>query len=173
MRKGDAASAAGRTLRGCCWPGPRRYLAQWYKLRMEIFKIPQRSAWLARAAGALALLMCSAGAHAQAGAACDPKGSVEEKNACAVQAWQQADTAIAVLYGDVMRALSAHERPQLRQEQTAWQRERITRCKQATRATEAQSEGPRLYHECLKAETEARRRGLMRWLTLEHPSAKP
>ncbi len=140
---------------------------------MEILKFTERSVQVARAAGALALLLCSAGAHAQAGAACDPKGTVAETNACAVQAWQQADTAIAILYGDVMRALSAHERPQLRQEQAAWQRERVTRCKQATRATEALPEGPRLYHECLAAETEARRRGLMRWLTLEHPSAKP
>lgn len=140
---------------------------------METLKITHCPAWTIRAASALALSLCCAGAHAQAGAACKPGGTVAETNACAVQAWQRADTAIAVLYGDVMRALSAHERPQLRQEQTAWQRERITRCKQATRATEAQPEGPRLYHECLTAETEARRRGLMRWLTLEHPSAKP
>ena len=73
-------------------------------------------------------------AHAQAGAACKPGGSVEETNACAVQAFQAADTEIAILYGDVMRALSAHERPQLRQEHTAWQRERTTRCKQAQRS---------------------------------------
>ena len=72
-----------------------------------------------------------------------------------------------------MRALSAHERPQLRQEQTAWQRERTTRCKQAQRAAEAAPEWPRLYHACLTAETEARRKGLMRWLSLDHPSAKP
>ncbi len=173
MRKGDAASAAGRPLRGCRWHGPRQYLAQWYKRRMDFLKIWRRPAGVIGTAGALALWMCSAGAQAQAGAACDPKGTLAETNACAVQAWQQADAAIAILYGDVMRALSANERPQLRQEQAAWQRERITRCKQATRATEALPEGPRLYHECLAAETEARRRGLMRWLTLEHPSAKP
>ena len=112
-------------------------------------------------------------AHAQAGAACKPGGTVEETNACAVQAFQAADTEIAVLYGDVMRALSAHERPQLRQEHTAWQRERTTRCKQAQRSNESQPQWPRLYHECLTAETQARRKGLMRWLTLDHPSAKP
>ena len=94
-------------------------------------------------------------------------------NACAVQAFQGADTEIAVLYGDVMRALSAHERPQLRQEHTAWQRERTTRCKQAQRSNESQPQWPRLYHECLTAETQARRKGLMRWLTLDHPSATP
>ena len=112
-------------------------------------------------------------AHAQAGAACKPGGTVEETNACAVQAFQVADTEIAVLYGDVMRALSAHERPQLRQEHTAWQRERTTRCKQAQRSNESQPQWPRLYHECLTAETQARRKGLMRWLSLDHPSAKP
>lgn len=129
----------------------------------------------AMAAGAVLIgaLLCNAGAHAQAGAACRPEGTVEETNACAVQAYQQADIAIAVLYGDVMRALSAHERPQLRQEQTAWQRERLLRCKQATRASEPLPEWPRLYHACLTAETEARRKGLMRWLTLDHPSARP
>ncbi len=125
-----------------------------------------------------ALLSCMATlntpqALAQAGAACKPGGSVDETNACAVQAFQAADTQIAILYGDVMRALSAHERPQLRQEHSAWQRERTTRCKQATRSAESQPQWPRLYNECLSAETEARRKGLMRWLTLDHPSAKP
>ena len=47
------------------------------------------------------------GAWAQAGAACRPGGTVAEVNACAVQDFQAADTTIAVLYGDVMRALSA------------------------------------------------------------------
>lgn len=112
-------------------------------------------------------------AHAQAGAACKPGGTLEETNACAVQAFQAADTEIAILYGDVMRALSAHERPQLRQEHTSWQRERTTRCKQAQRSNESQPQWPRLYHECLTADTQARRKGLMRWLTLDHPSAKP
>ena len=130
-------------------------------------------------AWAVAVLLACAGtlttpqAHAQAGAACKPGGSVEETNACAVQAFQAADAEVAILYADVMRALSAHERPQLRQEHTAWQRERTTRCKQAQRSNESQPQWPRLYHECLTAETQARRKGLMRWLTLDHPSAKP
>ncbi len=139
---------------------------------MESLSITRRLALSARTASTLAFLLGSACAHAQAGAACQPGGTVTETNACAVQAYQQADTANAILYGDVMRALAAHERPQLRQEQSAWQRERITRCKQATRDTEAQPEGPRLYHDCLTAETVARRQGLLRWLTLEHPSAR-
>ena len=93
-------------------------------------------------ASALALSLACAQAQAQAGAACRAGGTVDEINACAVQDFQAADTTIAVLYGDVMRALSAHERPQLRQEHTAWLRARATQCKQATRATEQQADGP-------------------------------
>ncbi|MCE1191015.1 MAG: DUF1311 domain-containing protein [Acidovorax sp.] len=123
--------------------------------------------------GTACVMLMGADAHAQAGAACNAAGTVEETNACAVQAFQAADTEIAILYGDVMRALAAHERPQLRQEQAAWQRDRTARCKQAQRSSESEPEWPRLYHECLAAETQARRKGLMRWLTLDHPSAKP
>jgi uncharacterized protein YecT (DUF1311 family) len=118
-------------------------------------------------------LLASPSALAQADAACKAAGTLEGTNACAVQSYQAVDTEIAILYGDVMRALAAHERPQLRQEQTNWQRERLARCKQTHRAAESEPEWQRLYHECLKTETEARRRGLMRWLTLDHPSAKP
>jgi uncharacterized protein YecT (DUF1311 family) len=139
---------------------------------MQSFKTT-RNRGGAMAFGVACWVLTAASAHAQAGAACKAGGTVEETNACAVQAFQAADTDIAVLYGDVMRALSAHERPQLRQEQSAWQRERTSRCKQAQRANESDPTWPRLYHECLTAETQARRKGLMRWLTLDHPSAKP
>lgn len=127
---------------------------------------------LRAAACSLPLLMGSSTAFAQAGAACRQGGTVAETNACAVQDFQTADTTMAVLYGDVMRALSAHERPQLRQEHSAWLRARTTQCKQATRASEQQPEGPRLYHECLTRETQERRKGLMRWLSMDSP-AKP
>ncbi|CAN7151545.1 uncharacterized protein YecT (DUF1311 family) [Acidovorax sp. 94] len=140
---------------------------------MQIFKLKNWVSTVAVTATAGGALLLSPGVFAQAGAACRDAGSLEETNACAVKAYQVADTQIAILYGDVMRALSAHERPQLRQEHTNWQRDRITRCKQATRASESEPEWPRLYHDCLTAETENRRRGLMRWLTLDHPSAKP
>ena len=118
------------------------------------------------------LALQAGGAWAQAGAACRPGGTVAEVNACAVQDFQAADTTIAVLYADVIRALSAHERPQLRQEHSAWQRDRVARCKQATRATEQQPDGPRTYHECLTRETQQRRQGIMRWLSADTP-AKP
>ena len=117
-------------------------------------------------AAALALALCLVGqaAWAQAGGACRPGGAPEETNACAVRDYQEADTAIQVLYGDVMRALSAHERPALRQDHANWQRARITRCKEAQRTNEALPEWPRLYHECLTAQTQARRHALSYWL---------
>ena len=123
----------------------------------------------------LALFLPCSPAFAQAGEACRPGGTVAQVNACAIQDFQTADTTIAVLYSDVMRALSAHERPQLRQEHSAWQRARTAQCKKATRAAEAQPDGPRLYHECLTRETQARRQGLMRWLSADTPAspAKP
>ena len=118
-------------------------------------------------------MLMGAQAHAQAGAACKPTGTVAEINACAVQDFQAADATIQILYEDVMRALSAHERPQLRQEHSAWVRERTVQCKRETQATETQAEGPSLYHQCLTRKTQERRKGLMRWLTLDHPSARP
>ena len=129
-----------------------------------------RASALGSLVGTLALA-CTL-AHAQAGAACRPGGSAAETNACAVQDFEAADATIAVLYGDVVRALSAHERPQLRQEHSAWRRARTELCKKATAATELQPEGPRMYHECLTRETQARRKGLMRWLSMDSP-AKP
>ncbi len=140
---------------------------------MQIFKLKQWVSAMVLSASAVGALLLSPGVHAQAGAACSDTGTLEATNACAVQTFQAADAQIAILYGDVMRALSAHERPQLRQEHTAWQRERAARCKQATRESESEPQWPRLYHACLTTETESRRRGLMRWLTMDHPSAKP
>ena len=137
---------------------------------MQTFKLNHWVSAMALSASAVCALLASPVAHAQAGAACRESGTVEEANACSVKAFQAADTQIAILYGDVMRALSAHERPQLRQDHAAWQRERITRCKQAQRAAESRPEWPRLYHECLTAQTDARRAALMHWL---HHGEKP
>ena len=128
---------------------------------------PRRIAsWL----GAGLLAAAAAGVQAQAGADCKPQGTPAEANACALRDFQAADTQIAVLYADVMRALSAHERPQLRREHTAWNQQRTVQCKQATRAVEQQPDGPRRYHECMTEKTRERRRGLMRWLSADSPA---
>lgn len=117
-----------------------------------------------------AFSVATATAQAQAGAACRPGGGAQEINACALRDFQAADTDIGVLYGDVMRALSAHERPQLRREHTNWINQRTRQCKQATRAAEQQPDGPRLYQECMTLKTRERRAGLMRWLGANTPA---
>ena len=103
-------------------------------------------------------------ALAQAGADCVPGGTTAQTNACAIKDFQQADTDHQILYGDVMRALSAHERPALRKEQGEWSRHRITHCKQATKAFEAQPDWPSRYHGCLVQQITARDAVLKRWL---------
>ena len=123
-----------------------------------------------RLAGACLLLFAAPAAHAQAGADCVPGGTAEQVNACALRDFQAADTEIAVLYADVMRALSSHERPQLRREHSAWNGQRIRECKDLTRTVEQQPDGPRRYHECMTDKTRERRRGLMRWLSADSPA---
>ena len=122
------------------------------------------SSLTAVALGLAALLPCTA-ALAQAGAACDPQSTqVEHLNACAVARFQHTDTAQNILYADVMRALSAHERPELRKDQTAWSRQRIATCKQRHAPDESRADWPQLYHDCLTEATEQRRKALMHWL---------
>jgi len=116
------------------------------------------------------LALPGAVALAQAGADCVPGGTQEQVNACALRASQAADTEIGVLYSDVMRALSATERPQLRREHSAWMQQRNAACRQATRAFEQQADRPRRYHECLTNRTQQRRQGLMRWLRQDAPA---
>jgi len=104
-------------------------------------------------------------AQAQAGAVCDPQSSaVASLNACTVQHFQEVDTAQNILYADVMRALSVHERPALRQDQTAWSRQRTRGCKVRHAADEDRADWPARYHRCLTAATEARRTALEHWL---------
>ena len=119
---------------------------------------------------ALLALWLAGPAHAQAGADCVPGGTVAQTNACAVKAFQQADTDNQILYGDVMRALSAHERPELRREQSEWARQRGAQCKKAQAVHEALPEWPRLYHECLTAATRQREAALKRWLHFGGPA---
>ena len=108
-------------------------------------------------------------AHAQAGADCVAGGSVQQTNACAIKDFQQADTDHQILYGDVMRALSAHERPALRKEQSDWTRSRTTQCKKAQAAYEAQPDWPRRYHDCLSEQIKGREAALKRWLHFGAP----
>ena len=128
-----------------------------------------RAALATAASSAAFCLLAPAVAWAQAGNACRPGGTVDETNACAVRDHQQADADLQILYGDVMRALSAHERLALRQDQSAWQRARVAQCKSSQRFAEGRPEWPRLYHECLLTQTRGRRAGLMYWLQNGEP----
>ena len=118
---------------------------------------------------ALAFLLLPSTSNAQAGGDCVVGGTVQQTNACAIKDFQQADTDSQILYGDVMRALSAHERPALRKEQNEWSRQRVTQCKQSTKAFEAQPDWPSRYHGCLVQEIKARDAALKRWLHLGPP----
>ncbi len=93
-----------------------------------------------------------------------PGGTVDQTNACAVQAFQQADTDNNILYGDVMRILSAHERPALRRDQNEWTRQRAATCKKQEAKNEAQPDWTRRYHECLTTAVAKRKTELMVWL---------
>ena len=109
--------------------------------------------------------MLAGSAWAQAGARCEPQSSdVTSTNACAIQRFQHVDTAQNILYADVMRALSAHERPALRKDQSAWGRQRSSQCKIQHAADEDRADWPQRYHDCLTAATEQRRSALMHWL---------
>ncbi len=123
-----------------------------------------RHPWVHSAILAVGLLLAGS-ALAQAGAACDPQSAdTASTNACAVQRFQQADTAQNILYGDVMRALSAHERPALRKDQSAWNRARTSQCKSLHAADEGRADWPQRLHDCLTQATEQRRQALMHWL---------
>lgn len=125
-----------------------------------------RTSWIARTTLAVSLLALSAApAWAQAGAACEPHSSATaSRNACAVQSFQQTDTAHNILYSDVMRALSAHERPALRKDQNQWIRLRASSCKLRHAADEPQADWPQRLHECLTQATLQRRQVLLHWL---------
>ena len=119
---------------------------------------------LGRYALAAMVLASCASAQAQAGADCVPGGNTAQTNACAIKDFQQADSDHQILYGDVMRSLSAHERPALRKEQSEWSRQRVTQCKQSSKAFEAQADWPSRYHQCLIQQIKARDSVLKRWL---------
>ncbi|MEX8193661.1 lysozyme inhibitor LprI family protein [Comamonas guangdongensis] len=115
------------------------------------------------------MALLSTEALAQAGADCVSGGTIAQTNACAVKAFQEADTENQILYGDVMRSLSAHERPALRKDQSEWSRQRVTQCKKAQQAFETQADWPGRYHGCLVQQIKARDAVLKRWLHLGPP----
>ena len=106
------------------------------------------------------------------GAGCNTSPAAHQSAACAAQAFAEADDTIAVLFADVRRALSAHERPQISKEQAAWLRQRDLRCPAPSKAALA-TDGLARQHDCLTKETLARRQGLLRWLSMDSPATLP
>ena len=114
------------------------------------------------------LLLCGsvlagASAWAQAGAACNPQGSTEQVNACAVRDFQAADIALNIRYLETMQALPPEKRPALRQQQNGWIKSRVARCKADHRAQENQPDWPQRYNQCLVQLTTARQTALGEW----------
>ncbi|QIL80057.1 DUF1311 domain-containing protein [Diaphorobacter sp. HDW4A] len=132
-------------------------------------KLTSLIALAAHVALPFALSMAATTTFAQAGANCVPDGSVAEVNACAVKKFQEADSALNIYYGDVMTALSAHERPELRQDQKNWQRSRRDYCNRHNRGKEGKPEWIQLYHECMVKVTQSRRTALSQWLHTGNP----
>lgn len=123
-----------------------------------------------RAMQALALALLPGLSHAQAGAACDRQSSAQAaRNACAVQDFQQADTALSIQYGQLMQALAPGPRTGLRHSQNGWIKARTAGCKNAMRPHEAQPDHEQRYYECLVRATQARMQVLQQW----SPQAPP
>ncbi len=118
-----------------------------------------------------ACLLASAPAWAQAGNA-ECGAARPQSAACTAQAFAEADSTIALLFADVRRALSAHERPQLSKEHSAWLRQRALACPAPPKSA-ATPEALAGQHICLTRETQARRQGLMRWLSMDSPATLP
>jgi uncharacterized protein YecT (DUF1311 family) len=112
----------------------------------------------------LTLCFLPVAAMAQAGTACVENGTVAQSNACAVKAFQEADTALNIRYLEVMQQLPQGKRTGLRHDQNGWIKSRTARCKAATRSSETRPDGPQLYHACLTAATQERLQALERWL---------
>ena len=101
-----------------------------------------RVSWAAIAAS---LALMATGALAQSGppARCTPE-------TCALQDFEAARAEIETLYGDVLTALSAHERPALRNDQNQWRRNARQHChRQAPLQGDANAPGNSRHHACM------------------------
>jgi uncharacterized protein YecT (DUF1311 family) len=97
-----------------------------------------------------------AGSWAQAGAACHPSGTADERNACVVHAFRTADTALTMAYIDRMASLPVAQRSALRREQNQWLRQRVTHCQAQTQSLQASADWSAHYHQCLLTQIQQR-----------------
>ncbi|MEH3085878.1 MAG: lysozyme inhibitor LprI family protein [Xylophilus ampelinus] len=124
-------------------------------------------------AGLLLLAACIAAApgpaRAQAGADCDPAGTQQQMDACAVRDFQAADSRLNIRYRERMESLPQEGRTALRQEQRAWLRARDPGCKEQVRRHEGGSAWPLAFYACLEQATRNRTGELERWREAARP----
>lgn len=107
-------------------------------------------------------LAVAAAAHAQTTLATEPPCTPQT---CTLQHFGSVRADTEALYGDVLQALSAHERPALRDDQASWRRHARRHCRQqapvGARPDAPQASG---HHFCMIEQDMQRRAQLRRWL---------
>ena len=117
-----------------------------------------------RTAGvALALLAAPCLALAQAGTASAAQPCTPD--ACTLQDFENTRQAVETLYGDVLTALDAQERPALREEQNQWRRSARQHCNQQAPLREPASSA---HYACMNKQYLERRKALHHWLMHGH-----
>lgn len=116
-----------------------------------------------RKASLLAMLALTA-ASALAQPAASPQGACMPET-CTLQDFEAARAVTETLYGDVLTALAAHERPALRSDQNQWRRAARQHCNRlAPLRGEAGAPGNSRHHACMIQQHMERRQALRHWL---------
>ena len=116
-----------------------------------------------RKASLLAMLALTA-ASALAQPAASPQGACTPET-CNLQDFEAARAVTETLYGDVLTALAAHERPALRSDQNQWRRAARQHCNRlAPLRGEAGAPGNNRHHACMIQQHMERRQALRHWL---------
>lgn len=91
-------------------------------------------------------------------ALCDDIDDVEQKQACAVSAYQEADTELNTIYQSIRKALSNEQKQKLKQAQLAWLTFRDANC--AHQVSESDEDNKTIKYLCLTQVTQFRTREL-------------
>lgn len=116
-----------------------------------------------RKASLLAMLALTA-ASALAQPAASPQGACTPET-CTLQDFEAARAVTETLYGDVLTALAAHERPALRSDQNQWRGQARQHCqRQAPLRGAATAPENSAHHACMIEQYLLRRQALHHWL---------
>lgn len=99
-----------------------------------------------------------------ASTSCNPVGSQQEMNACAIQDYKVADTRLNRRYQETMKVLTAERREALRDQQRAWLRQRDPVCAEAVSDSEGGSIWTYEYYTCLATATKRRSLEFGHWV---------